>query len=103
MDVSRILACLLDNAIEAACDSEQRKIYVSIEAKTNDSKLIIITNSTASDVDPNAITNIGITTKAGHSGIGLSVVNKILEKYGNSTFQMRYFDCEFSTYLELRT
>ena len=102
VDVSRILSCLLDNAIEAAGESEQRKIYVSMEAKTKTSKLIIITNSTAGDIDLNAISKGGTTTKAGHSGIGLSVVHKILEKYGNSKFQMKYFDYEFSAYLELR-
>jgi len=101
MDVSRILACLLDNAIEAAHDSEQRKVHIVMESKANDSKLIIITNSTACEIEPNVILNGG-TTKAGHEGIGLSVVRKILAKYGNCTFQMKYYDHELSTYVELK-
>ena len=102
MDVSRILSCLLDNAIEAASDSEQRKVYVTIESKTKDSKLIIITNSTAFVIEPNEILKSGETTKSGHEGIGLSVVRKIMAKYGNCTFQMKYCDNELSTYIELK-
>jgi two-component system sensor histidine kinase AgrC len=101
MDISRVLACLLDNAIEAAGDSEQRKVYITMESKPSGSKLIIITNSTASAVDPNMILNSG-TTKPGHDGIGLSIVRKILAKHGNSTFQMKYCDRELSAYIELK-
>jgi two-component system sensor histidine kinase AgrC len=100
MDISRVLACLLDNAIEAAHDSEQRKAYVTMESK-KDSKLIIITNSTASAVEPTTIVNAG-TTKTGHDGIGLSVVRRTLAKYGNCTFHMKYYDREFSVYVELK-
>jgi len=101
MDVARILACLLDNAIEATCNSEQRKVFITLEPKPRDSKLIIITNSTASDINPNMIIN-GETTKPGHKGIGLSIVRKIIAKYGNCTFQMKYYDHEFSAYVELK-
>jgi two-component system sensor histidine kinase AgrC len=101
MDISRILACLLDNAIEAADGSEQRKVFVTLESKSPNSKLIIITNSTASKVEPNTLLTGG-TTKPGHEGLGLSVIRKILAKYGNCTFQMKYFDHEFSTYVELK-
>jgi len=101
MDITRILACLLDNAIEAADDSELRKVFVTIESKSKDSKLIIITNSTASEVEPNTLL-AGGTTKPGHKGIGLSVVRKTLSKYGNCTFQIKYYDHEFSAYVELK-
>ena len=100
MDISRVLACLLDNAIEAAHDSKQRKVYITMESKSRNSKLIIITNSTASAIEPDMLMS-GETTKPGHKGIGLSVIRKIIAKYGNCTFQMKYYDHEFSTYVEL--
>jgi len=102
LDLSRILSCLLDNAIEAASDTKQRKVYITVEAKAGDSKLIIITNSTAAMIDPNTIKNAGMTTKYGHDGIGLSVVHRTVGKYGNAVFQMKCFDYEFSAYLELK-
>ncbi len=102
MDASRILACLLDNAIEAACDSEQRKVHFTVESKDSGSKLIIITNSTLIPIDVSSVIKDGMTDKAGHSGIGLSVVRNILEQYGNCSFQMKYYDYEVSTYIELK-
>jgi len=101
VDISRILACLLDNAVEAAHDSQQRRVNVTMESKAKGSKLIIITNSTACAIDPNVILNSG-TTKHGHAGIGLSIVRKTLAKYGNCTFQMKYYDHELSVYVELK-
>jgi len=101
IDITRILACLLDNAIEAADGSEQRKVFVSMESKSKDSKLIIITNSTAAAVEPNTLLTGG-TPKPGHEGLGLSVIRKTLSKYGNCTFQMKYYDHELSTYVELK-
>jgi len=101
MDITRILASLLDNAIEAADGSEQRKVFVTMESKSKNSKLIIITNSTVSVVEPNTLYT-GRTTKPGHEGLGLSVIRKTLAKYGNCTFQMKYYNKEFSTYVELK-
>ncbi len=101
MDASRILSCLLDNAIEAACTSERRKAYLSIESKAADSKIIIVSNSTSEPVDTNAIMINGMSTKRGHKGIGLSIIRSILNKYGNSSFQMKFFDQEVSSYIEL--
>ncbi len=102
MDISRVLSCVLDNAIEAASDSKQHKVYVTIESKTPASKLIIITNGTDIPIDIYAMSQDGVTNKAGHVGIGLTIVRNILSKYGNCSYQMKYFDHEISTYIELK-
>ncbi len=101
MDASRVLSCLLDNAIEAASASERRKAHLSIESKRSCSKMIIVSNSTSEPVDTNAIMISGMSTKLGHKGIGLTIIRAILNKYDNSSFQMKYFDQEVSSYIEL--
>lgn len=103
MDMCRMFACLLDNAIESAVNSAEKRIYLSIERKTNNSKLLIITNSTEAVVDVDEILHHGITSKEGHSGIGLTTVRNIIGQYGNCTFQIKYFNYEVSAYVELQS
>lgn len=102
MELIRILSCLLDNAIEAAAESNERKVHLSVEARENGSKFLIISNSTVGPVDVDLITTRGVSSKPGHSGIGLTSVRDILEKYGNCSMQIKYLDEEFSAYLEIR-
>lgn len=101
IDIGRIIACLLDNAIEAANQSEQRRVSLTIEQKKEMSKLIIITNSTSTSLDISQMLTAKVTTKTGHQGIGLSNVQKIIGKYGNCTFQMNYYNNEVTCYIEL--
>ncbi len=101
MDLCRILACLLDNAIEAAAESSQRRVSFSVE-QTETSKLIIITNSCQEPMDTHKMSIAGTTSKAGHPGIGLSTVKKILERYAGAAFQLSYYNYELSAYVELR-
>ena len=102
LDVTRVVSCLMDNAMEAAVQSADRRIYFSCEAKDKGTKLIIITNSTAKPVDIDRIQIYGMTTKDGHSGIGLHTVRSTLDKYANCSFRMDYFDREVSAYIEFR-
>ncbi len=101
MDVSRILSILLDNAIEAASESVQRKVYLSIESKSPISKLIIISNSTAAPINLDDVLAGGDSGNVGQ-GVGLSVVRNLVKKYANCSFQLKHFDYEFSAYLELK-
>ena len=102
LDLMRILSCLLDNAIEAAGEARDRRVHVTCEEKDACSKLIIITNTTVGPVAVDDIHNNGVTTKPGHSGIGLYTVRSTLEKYGNCTYQLKYFNHEFSAYIAVR-
>lgn len=102
MDMCRMFACLLDNAIESAATSVEKRIYFSAESKTSNSKLLIITNSTETAVDVDDILRHGATSKEGHTGIGLTTVRNIIGKYGNCTFQMKYYNYELSAYFEVQ-
>ncbi len=102
LDFCRIIGNLADNAIEAAAESEQKRVGITIDAKSEDDKLIVITNSTKEDVDIGNILLPGETTKEGHSGIGLPNVRRIVSQYGNCAFRITYSDLGFMAYLELR-
>lgn len=102
MDLCRILACLLDNAIESAAVSTEKQIHFSAEDKGGNSKLIIITNSIEKPIDVNNMMQHGATNKSGHSGIGLTTVRNTINKYGNCTFQMKCFNWELSVYIEFQ-
>ncbi len=102
LDICRCIACLLDNAIEAATLSKQKKVFFNLETKPGKSKLLIITNSATGGVNMAKIMNAGFTSKSGHRGLGLPNVKKILESYGNCTFNMTYYNCELTAYIELR-
>ncbi len=98
VDVCRSLACLLDNAIEAAAVSPQRMVLLSIERKPEGSKLFIVKNSTRDAVDTSKLTQ-GVSTKEGHSGMGISQVRRTLGKYGNCSLNLTYFDHSFTAYM----
>lgn len=77
---TRILGILLDNAIEAAEESETK--FVNIEFRTDNKKqLFIIENSCKnSDISTTQIFEKGFSTKERNSGIGLWKVHNILAK-----------------------
>lgn len=101
VELCRALSCLLDNAIEAAASSEEKRAYFSCEHKSEKSILFIITNSTDVPVNIEKFIGHGASSKPGHSGIGLTSVRSMVDKHSNCAFQMKYYDFEVSTYLEL--
>ncbi len=100
MDVSQILLELLDNAIEWASHSQERKVYFTIESKAEKSKLIIITNSIP--VGNSLISKNDDITRSGPNGIISLRIQKIIAEYGNCSFQIRSINNEFSVYIELK-
>ncbi len=102
IDFCRVLSCLLDNAVEAAAESVEKRIYFTCETTETHSKLVIITNTTASPVNIGAAQSHGASSKTGHSGIGLTTVRNTMNKYGNCTFRIQFFNEEFSAYIEFR-
>ena len=72
-EFARILGILLDNAIDAAseCDEKVLNIVFRNEAKNNRNIILIENTYKDKDVDLNQIFNKGISGKENHTGLGL--------------------------------
>ncbi len=101
-DLCRVLGNLLDNAIEAASETQTRSVSFSIEEKQFGDKLIVITNAAKENIDVSRITELGYTTKAEHSGIGLAQVRDIISRYQNCALNFVCYGLQFSAFIEIR-
>ena len=84
-EFSRILGILLDNAIEAAKESNEKQVNILFrDSQRNHTQIITIENSYSNkDVDTSAIFEKGKTSKPKHTGMGLWEVNQILRRNNN--------------------
>ena len=84
-EFTRILGILLDNAIEASkeCDEKIINIEIRKEPKRNRQILLIENTYTNKDIDTEKIFEKKYSTKQGNSGIGLWEVRQILKKNNN--------------------
>jgi len=72
--VCQILGILLDNAIEAAEEAEEKTLHIAL-IRNPDSTIIIIKNTwIAQETDINKLFKLGFSTKAPHRGMGLHTV-----------------------------
>lgn len=85
-EFARILGILLDNAIEASSECEEKLINLTFrEDSKNSRQLIIIENTYKNkDVDTEKIFEKGVSGKEEHSGLGLWEVRKIVKKNKNT-------------------
>ena len=103
-EFSRILGILLDNAIEASKECEEKHINLIFrESRKQHVQIIIIENTFLNqDVDTKKIFEKGISGKENHSGIGLWEVNQIIKKNNNSILKTtkndKYFRQELHIY-----
>ena len=102
-EFARILGILLDNAIEANKDCEEKIINITFRNDTkNNRQLIIIENTyTNKDVDTEKIFEKGMTGKENHTGLGLWEVRKIIKKNNNANLYTSKTEKFFSQQLEL--
>ncbi len=98
---SRCIASLLDNAVEAAAESQRKMMLFSFTEKKNGNQLFVITNSTQGDVDIAKCCRLGFTTKESHMGVGLTTVRNIIDEDPLATLNMTYYQNEFSVYIEI--
>ncbi|MGX7405677.1 GHKL domain-containing protein [Aerococcus urinaehominis] len=82
-DLIRILGILLDNALEAVADQNQaRQINILFYLEGNQIE-IYIENSLNQAIDLEKIQIKGFSSKANHTGLGLSNLRRIAKKYPN--------------------
>ena len=103
-EFSRILGILLDNAIEAAKECEDKQINLIFrESKKQHVQIIIIENTYLNkEIDTKKIFEKGFSGKENHTGIGLWEVNKIVMNNNNIVLKTskddKYFKQELQIY-----
>lgn len=103
LDLSTVVGAFMDNAIEAAKISDEKKLLILL-IYNEESVTIVISNSTPSiDIKLDTIYNKDVTYKEGHSGLGLYSSSKILDKYSNVIHSTNYNYNIFTQTLEICT
>ncbi|BFL45261.1 sensor histidine kinase [Lactonifactor longoviformis] len=101
IDLTRILGIFLDNALEAAAISDKRELYIGI-LQEEDRCIFLIKNSCDTEnLSMGRLGTPGYSTKGENRGIGLSNVNKLLEKYPSALLNTEYKEHIFSQKLEI--
>ncbi|MGM0168647.1 two-component system, LytTR family, sensor histidine kinase AgrC [Enterococcus sp. AZ135] len=100
IDLLRIVSILTNNAFEASLDERNPYIHIMV---TNNQELwaFKIENAVTKSVDITKILNKNYSTKDGHTGLGLSNLNKVLKKYSNANFQLQVKSEKFIVSIEI--
>ncbi len=103
-DFTRILGILMDNAIEATKECDEKVINLIIRNEQNKNRQVVIIENTYKNKDVNLdlIFDKGVTSKPGNTGLGLWKVREILKKNENlnlfTTKNNEYFRQQFEMY-----
>jgi len=101
LDLTRVLGIFLDNAIEAALNSEAKKMYLGF-AKSENSVLIVVQNSCKNEnVDLKKIYQLGVSSKGKNRGVGLFQVQILMGKYKNVIHTTGYHEGMFAQRVEI--
>ena len=101
MDLARVIGIFLDNAIEAAAETDEKTLFCGI-LKDEDYLTIIIKNSCSTPISNlNHLYDTGYTTKEDGHGIGLPNAQKILSRYPNVLHKTNCHDNYFLQQLKL--
>lgn len=83
-DYVRCLGILIDNAMEAALDTELPRVEITLLAQEGQ-VFLRVSNSYANPIEPGKMWNDGWSTKGAGRGLGLSSYQRILENYPNTS------------------
>ena len=102
-EFARILGILLDNAIEAASECDEKVLNIDFRNDAKNNRNIILIENTYDDknVDINEIFNKGVSGKDNHTGLGLWEIRQILKKNNNVNLHTTKNDKYFSQQLEI--
>lgn len=102
-EFTRILGILLDNAIQAAKECDEKIINVEIrkDSKRNRQILLIENSYMDKEIDTEKIFTKNFSTKEGNSGLGLWEVRQILKKNNNLNLFTSKDDKLFKQQLEM--
>lgn len=102
-EFARILGILLDNAIEASSECEERIINLTFRNDSKNSRELIIIENTYNDknLDTEKIFEKGVSGKDNHTGLGLWEVRKLIKKNNNINLYTSKNDNFFCQQLEI--
>lgn len=102
-ELTRILGILLDNAIEAAQECDEKNIYVHIRKDTRFNRQLLIVENTYNnkDVNTDKIFEKNYSSKPHNSGLGLWEVRQILSRNTNLNLYTTKTDRLFKQQLEI--
>lgn len=103
-EFTRVLGILMDNAIEATSECENKIINVTFrkDARKHMQLLVIENTYKNKDIDTYKIFEKGYSTKQGNTGLGLWEVRQILKKNNNlnlfTTKNSEFFTQQFEIF-----
>ena len=102
-DFARMLGILLDNAIDASSESEEKFLNIVFRNDSKNNRNLVLIENTYKDKNVNIdeIFNKGITGKENYTGLGLWEVKQILKKNNNINLYTNKNDTYFSQQLEI--
>lgn len=102
-EFARMLGILLDNAIEAASESDEKVLNIVFRNDSKNNRNIVLIENTYKDKNVNIdeIFNKGVTGKENHTRLGLWEVKQILKKNNNINLYTNKNDTYFSQQLEI--
>ncbi|WP_245698275.1 sensor histidine kinase [Sporosarcina ureilytica] len=101
--LNRMIGILLDNAIEAAMDADDKEVRVAI-IQMNESVLIVINNTydTSQDLKVHELFEEGFSTKGKNRGLGLSTLREMKDQFPNINIRTKIHPPLFTQELEFR-
>ncbi len=102
-EFARILGILLDNAIEASSECDEKIINIDFRNDQKNSRQIITIENTYKEKNVNTekIFEKGVSSKNNHTGLGLWEVRKLVKKNNNINLFTSKTDKYFSQQLEI--
>ena len=102
-EFTRILGILLDNAIDASSEYEEKIINIIFRDDVRNNRQLVIIENTYKDKNVNTeqIFNKGFSGKENHTGLGLWEVRNILNKHKNLSLFTNKNEKYFSQQLEI--
>ena len=100
-EFSRVLGILMDNAIEAASECKEKRIYIYFKEKANLQFLIIRNSYIDTNIDTKKIYQKNFSTKKDNTGLGLWKVIHIVNKHNNLVIRSCKDDYFFTQRFEI--
>ncbi|PRR83243.1 sensor histidine kinase [Clostridium vincentii] len=95
IDISRCVGIILDNAIEAALESEKKVMDIALINKNN-SVIIVVANTFKGEIPSlSKLFKDGFSTKGENRGLGLSNCKDIIGRYKNISLDTAITDVQF--------